>query len=512
MGFMGHSGGLTPALDAVAREAVVFERAWAPAPRTRPSFRSATTGRWPIPGRDAPTLGTMLGAHGFKTAGFVANVQLSEPLGFAEGFDTWVLDNMANADAQVDAALGWLRENAHADALMSLHLMDPHIFYIAPQPFTDRYTQPGDREGMPDKYNRAHVIKQDQRGMLTAAQKRWIQGRYQGEIAFMDQELGRLVDAVDALPGQTWMVFHSDHGEEFWDHGGFEHNHSLHDELISAVLMVRPPKGSGMPGRRIERPVSLVDIPPTVLSLMGVDQGTWPTFDGIDLSPLWGEGGDEALAKQLSERPLQIGHMMYSREQWGVIRGDDKYIVTTATGEIDWVRAGLKQPGAADAGLEGALSEATGWPVLRGWRVLFRDLAGPVRLRFQQPVSKVTVVDPEALRMRRANLAWGEHPERSPEDVATLSLSEDGRELELTPGAAPTGVVFVGLDVDNNAVRSGCSGDGDAVLSAGSHQVCGTNIELRSGPYLDQPPTEFTRQVDPDEDSIEALKTLGYLD
>ena len=106
MGFMGHSGGLTPELDAVAEDGVVFERAWAPAPRTRPSFRSATTGRWPIPGRTAPTLGALLGARGFQTAGFVANVQLSAELGFAEGFDTWVLDNMATADAQVDAALG----------------------------------------------------------------------------------------------------------------------------------------------------------------------------------------------------------------------------------------------------------------------------------------------------------------------------------------------------------------------------------------------------------------------
>ena len=121
MGFLGHTGGLTPALDAVARDAIVFERAWAPAPRTRPSFRSATTGRWPIPDGDAPTLAALLGAHGFQTAGFVANVQLSEELGFAEGFDTWVLDNMATADAQVDAALGWLRERPGEDVFLSLH-------------------------------------------------------------------------------------------------------------------------------------------------------------------------------------------------------------------------------------------------------------------------------------------------------------------------------------------------------------------------------------------------------
>jgi len=441
----------------------------------------------------------------------VANVQLSEELGFAEGFDTWVLDNMATADAQVDAAIGWLREHEQANAFLSLHLMDPHIFYTPPAPFTDRFTTAADREGMPDRYNRMHVIKQDQRGLLSDAQKRWIQGRYKGEIAFMDQELGRLVEAVDALPGKTWMIFHSDHGEEFWDHGGFEHNHSLHDELISAVLMVRPPKGSGVTAKRVSRPVSLVDIPPTVLAVMGVEQGAWPTFDGHDLSPLWSKAGDEALEKQLSVRPLQIGHMMYSREQWGVIRGDDKYIVTTGTGEVTWTRSGETQEG-LDVGLEGALSEATGWPVLRGWRVAFAAMSGPMKLHFKTPVSRVTVVDPEALRMRRANLAWGERPMATPSDVAELQLSEDGRSLEITPGQSPSGVIFVAMDLDTNAIRSGCDGDGDRALVAGQQQVCGSAITLRAGPYVDQPHAGAGGASDRDPTSIETLKMLGYLD
>ena len=511
MGFMGHPGGLTPSLDAVAAESVVFEQAWTPAPRTRPSFRSATTGRWPIAGRTAPTLGALLGAQGFETAGFVANVQLSEQLGFAEGFDTWVLDNMATADAQVDAALGWIRERVQADVLLSLHLMDPHIFYTPPPPFTDRFTVAADRQGMPDRYNRMNVIKQDQRGLLSDAQKRWIQGRYQGEIAYMDQELGRLVEAIDALPGETWLIFHSDHGEEFWDHGGFEHNHTLHDELISAVFMVRPPKNSGVDSQRVSRPVSLVDIPPTVLSVMGVSEGAWPTFDGYDLSPLWSEGGDAVLEKRLSSRPLQIGHMMYSREQWGVIRGEDKYIVTTGTGDISWTRSGHVQEG-VDLGLEGALSEATGWPVLRGWRLSFQDLPGPIRLRFKEQVGRATVIDPEALRLRRANLAWGERPPRAPSDVASLQLSEDGRLLEISPGASPTGVVFVAMDVDTNTVRSGCAGDGDEILVAGPQQVCDVRLTLKAGPYVDQPPTGIVEAAAHDEANIETLKMLGYLD
>ena len=150
--------------------------------------------------------------------------------------------------------------------------------------------------------------------------------------------------------------------------------------------------------------------------------------------------------------------------------------------------------------------------VLRGWRLSFRDLSKPIRLRFQEQVRRVTVIDPEALRMRRANLAWGERPPRAPDDVAVLQLSEDGRLLEITPGASPTGVVFIAMDVDTNTVRSRCAGDGDEILVAGPQQVCDARVILSAGPYLDQPPTGAVEPADQDEATIETLKMLGYLD
>ena len=214
----------------------------------------------------------------------------------------------------------------------------------------------------------------------------------------------------------------------------------------------------------------------------------------------------------MSSRPLQLGHMMYSREQWGVIRGEDKYVVTTATGEVemDPRRRHLKR--ASMRGSRERCPEATGWPVLRGWRVSFRGLDGPLKLRFQQPVTRATVIDPEALRERRANLAWGERPARTPGDVAMLELSEDGRTLGIVPGPEATGVVFVATNTQTNALRSGCVGRGDAVLVAGEQQVCGATIRLRAGPYVDQPYVEVEDASDRDEASIETLKMLGYLD
>ena len=122
------------------------------------------------------------------------------------------------------------------------------------------------------------------------------------------------------------------------------------------------------------------------------------------------------------------------------------------------------------------------------------------------------MIDPEALRMRRANLAWGERPPRAPDDVAVLQLSEDGRLLEISPGASPSGVVFVAMDVGTNAVRSGCVGDGDEILVAGPQQVCDARLILSAGPYLDHPPTGAVEAAEQDEVTIETLKMLGYLD
>jgi len=510
-GTHGHSGGVTPGLDEIAASSFVFDQAWAPAPRTRPSFRSAGTGRWPREGAGAPTLGTLLSQQGFSTAGFVANVQLSRELGFSEGFDTWTLDNMADANVQVDSALGWLAGHAEENSLLFVHFMDPHIFYTAPEPFLDQFTSPLDREGLPDHYNRKRIIEQQRLGLLSAAQKRWIQGRYMGEVAFMDREISRLVEAVDDLPGETWMVFHSDHGEEFWDHNGFEHNHTLNDELLRAVLWVRPPGGRASGPERLSTPVSLVDIVPTLLGLLDIDRGRWPTFDGVDLSPLIreAESADE-LKKRLSERPLQIGHMMYSREQWGVVQGSSKYILTTATGEVSWTESGAVKTGRSSE-LEGALTEAIGVPLLDGWRVHFGELTSTLTIHLDSPSGHSEVIDPEALVRRRANLAWGEVPARTRSEVATVTQSQDKRTITVVPGTKASGTVFVSASTASGLLSVSCGGE-EASLKPGTPQaVCGTQITAWAGPYLkvDSVSEADTR---PTTAEISALKELGYIE
>lgn len=522
VGVHGYKRPVSPGMDAIASQSIVFEEAWTPAPRTRPSFRSATTGRWPLSAVNAPTLGEIFSINGWSTAGFVANVQLAPRLGFADGFDHWSYDNMADGDLQVDRTLEWLNNRPEEDAFVFLHMMDPHIFYEAPEPFLDRYTDDYDNEGLRDRYNRWDIDKRLKSGRLSDTQQEWIKARYDGEISFMDRELVRLITGLDALPGDTTVVFHTDHGEEFWDHGGFEHNHSLYNELVAAILWVRPPRGWGGGPHRIQSPVSLIDIAPTVASLATLDPSTFE-FEGIDLSPFISadrKNRAESLSQSLEQRPLPLGHMMFNKEQWGVVHNDTKYILHTASGTqemYDLSNDSAETINLAETestiDMQGALSQATGWPVLSGWRLQFSQLPHETTISFKKPVGRTFVLDPEVGRMRRANLEWGEVPPVSADDVGTISVNEERTKVTIDPGEHPSGILFIeGLGTSDKAMAN-CKIGGSNVRPNGGASLCSRRATLTVGPLLLQQENESGNLRDsPEEQTVQALRSLGYLD
>ena len=523
VGTHGGPTSISPGLDEIAAQSIVFEEAWTPAPRTRPSFRSATTGRWPLSAINAPTLGEIFSEAGWSTAGFVANVQLSPRLGFADGFDLWDYNNMSDGDQQVDRALDWLTEHSSEDAFVFLHMMDPHIFYEAPGRFKDSFTDLFDREGLADRYNRWDIKRRMKADRLSDNQKRWIKGRYMGEVAFMDQELLRLVKAIDELPGDTTIVFHNDHGEEFWEHQEFEHNHSLYSELVAAVLWVRPPHGWGGGPHRIQHPVSLVDIAPTLVGAANLNPDKIPEFDGLDLGPFLSVDqaqNADSLGAQLEGRPLPLGHMMFNKEQWGVVYQDQKYIVHTGSGEqelYDLKADPLEQNNLAaeldTTDIQGALSQAHNWPVLTGWRLDFRKLPEATTLKFQRPVGRAFILDPEVLRPRRANFEWGEKPPYTANDVATVSVSEDRKQVTLTPGIKGSGVLFIeGLTAEDRGMAK-CSIGNSNLWPTKRASMCSSKTTLTIGPLLLQQDTESDHlRTSPETQTVEALRSLGYLD
>ena len=265
VGAYGYPAARTPAMDRLAREGVMFGQAFATAPITLTSHASLMTGRYP-PGHAArhngvrldertPTLAARLSAAGFATGAFVAAFPLDRRFGLARGFDAYG-DRMppsVNGRAVnerpgrqvVDEALAWLAQNRTRRFFLWLHLFEPHAPYGDPSD-TSRVTK----------------------------------ARYDDEIAEADTQAGRLLEALGPDRTATVVVLTADHGEAFGEHGEIGHSIFLYDTTLRVPLVIA---ATGLPaGRKVSEPVSLIDVAPTVLRLLGM-----PPFDsdGIDLAP-----------------------------------------------------------------------------------------------------------------------------------------------------------------------------------------------------------------------------------
>jgi len=476
----------------------------------------------------APTVADAFRAQGFYTAGITANVHLVPRFGFNSGFDYWHYENGTDADVQIRRAKRWLSAHEHQDSLLFLHLMDPHTFYRAPGRFANRYveTDPGPLD--PD-LNRWRVMALSDAGRLTRENKQWLQARYDGEVRYMAEELAGFLAWVETLPGQTLVVLHSDHGEEFWEHGGYEHNHTLYQEVVQGVLWIRPPGGWGEGPHHVEKNVGLVDIVPTLLDLFDLES---PATDGLSLAPLLDAGRAakvEELNTSLEERALPIGHLMYDTERWAVVADGHKYILQTMSGEEELYEVAtdpleLRQvaPLYSQEQMDKwrrKLAQATGWPVGAGWRVEITRASVPFTLRFDAPVEGL-ILDPESGRKRRANLMWGETSSKGPDDLGSLTRSEDGLSLTFSPkGTAKNGTLAIRLDHRGQTAMLQ-TGDGEQPVEAGATiSTKQLRLSLKAGAVI--LPQNSVRQALAQENtpkdeasgaSMEALQALGYVE
>lgn len=316
LGVYGYDRPTSPALDAFARDAVVFDAARSTAPWTLPSARSLLTGRYPEYWDRSETLPDALRARGFATAVFASNVFLSVNFDMQRGWGRHSLHFHAPAGEMVDRALAWLERQEGRDVLLMLQFMDPHLPYQEPAAYRKRFAGAAP-DALGEHFLRPWVVNGPE---LSAGERDYVRGRYDNNVRYVDDELGRL---FGRLRESDIVVYFSDHGEEFWDHGGFEHGHSLYDELLRVPLVLRAP---GVAPARVEGPVSLLDVAPTVAELLGLP------FEGDGVSLLPALRGDEAFGFALLQRKLAFGHPLYGDARWGVLLGSEKY-VTSAGGE-----------------------------------------------------------------------------------------------------------------------------------------------------------------------------------
>jgi arylsulfatase A-like enzyme len=275
----GHTRDTTPHLATLAADATLYERAYAQAPWTTPSIGSLLSSRYPsdlgiqhyrraLPD-DAVMLAEPLQQAGFRTGAVVSHSYCATEWGFQQGFDSFdqaaIGDPDDESSAQVtDTALAFLREVGDQPFFLFVHYFDPHFAYLDHDGFG--FAAAPDYQGPIRSGLRIRKLRKLVPG-LQADDWDELLRLYDLEIAHTDQQIGRLVAGMKELGlyDDSLLVVTADHGEEFGDHGRWGHTVRLHDEVVRVPLMVRYP---GDTPARVQRPVALVDVMPTLLAAL----------------------------------------------------------------------------------------------------------------------------------------------------------------------------------------------------------------------------------------------------
>lgn len=340
MSLYGYSRPTTPFLETFARDGARFDLALATAPWTLPSHASMFTGRRPttMSSRlntplDAthPVIAEEFSRAGYATGGFIANMSYcARDHGLARGFIHYedyrltvggmistsrlghvllrsrlVRDVVGFYDlagrksaAQVNhGLLPWIDRQAGRPFFAFLNYFDAHQPYIAPEPFRSRFTLDADAPFKPRTVDvKFHQVSEEEIV--------WSQGEYDAGIAYQDSVLADLVAELDrrGLLENTMIVITSDHGEHFGDHGRISHGNSLYRQLLQVPLVIRFP-GKVPRGVIVSAPVSLADLPQTLLGLAGVKPQA--EFPGASLERFWTIPETAADEVVLSEMPTE---------------------------------------------------------------------------------------------------------------------------------------------------------------------------------------------------------------
>jgi len=371
LGSFGGRSGLTPHLDRLAAEGVSFQHTITAAPWTLPAMASLFTGLYPhhhhagqIMNRRDPlgrsplpvgswTLATALHEHGYRTHAVVTNPYLALSYGLGAGFDSYenvTIESetfLALADTTAARLLNWMRPDlvvedrretvsgravhwlARADKthpfFLWLHYVDPH----------PPYSRAGASRNKSFRTNSllAHSSSDGARLFLTSPdvarlrsgeirlsdeQKDAVRDLYRAEVASVDAAIGTVLDALDrlGLRERTMVVVVADHGEEFWEHGGVEHGHTVYEELIRVPLLMRWP-GHLPAGEKVDTLVRITDVAPTVLDLLGLPAA--PRCDGETLLPA-------LQGPQMVDRVALTENMLFSEERVGLRTRGYKYV------------------------------------------------------------------------------------------------------------------------------------------------------------------------------------------
>jgi arylsulfatase len=355
LGCYGAGRPTSPEIDRLAAEGILVERAYAPSNWTLPSHYSLFAGLDPSahgvdpdlvavgllaevwggvgdrpprpddgegdPGRPSltgsgreTTLAEVLRAAGYRTRAFTENGWVSARFGFHQGFDAYDSDTDGLLERTRERAMAWLRSNAERGPwFLFLHSYEVHQPYHAPEPFRSRFLDP-DHVGfaLPGALVPPHELNRFKSAGFppTEGDIAAFRALYDAGVLNLDGLVGAVRRALEeaGVERRTIVVFTSDHGEELFERGGFDHLGSLHEEVARVPLIVWAPGRTGLPpGTRLGGgPVSLTDLGNTLLGLLGVPAER-PIGLGRDLSEFLGPGA--------SGGPLPTGAAVFAESR-----------------------------------------------------------------------------------------------------------------------------------------------------------------------------------------------------
>jgi arylsulfatase A-like enzyme len=322
LGMYGYNRDTSPATDALAKDGAVFLNAYAQSPWTLPSHVSMLTGlngiRHRVYTKDekidpaVPTLADFMRERAYFCSAITGGAFLSAAFGFSKGFDTYEIrgndfTHLNLAEECFGGVSRWLSANADKNFFLFVHTYQTHSPYASPLPYNAMFL------GEHPKRTAFDVLK-DLGGewgvfkKLPDEDRQNIIGLYDGEIRYTDEHLVKpLVEALHRLGlyDRTMIVLTSDHGEQFYEHGSWNHGNLLYNDVLKVPLIIKFPE-SAYRGLKVSNIVRLIDILPTILDSAGILPRN-PDLDGRSLLPILSgkEKEDRAFLSDYSYDPLE---------------------------------------------------------------------------------------------------------------------------------------------------------------------------------------------------------------
>lgn len=332
LGCYGYGRQTSPNIDRLAGRGARFENAYSNAPWTKPSVASIFTSLYPnvhqtinrfdVLSEKALTLAERLKAEGYFTCLVNGGNALIHEFNYDQGFDYYAYSESLDSAPAVRRFESLLSQTGGKNLFVYVHLMDTHLPYHL-NDLNRELVGARRQEFWPGQLDRDSIRELTAGGKLSGQDRDYLISLYDEQIRYADARIGEMISALESrgLLSGSLVLLTSDHGEEFWEHGNYEHGHSLYDELLRVPLVIA---GPGVPQAEVQSRVRHVDLLPTVME--AVDPGF--KNEGIAGMSVW-----RYFKRDRGQLPVFASGTIHGDEKYGLIRGRQKIIINTGERE-----------------------------------------------------------------------------------------------------------------------------------------------------------------------------------